>query len=115
MKNQEKAAQLIAAQQKKLKAESNAWYVGEQLKEMVDGDEWAAGVLAQELEQNKAKGLDKAKAEIAAYARQHREGNTGCCPPKKAEEILRKFYGIEKAESPAAPAADNLIKLEDFF
>lgn len=116
MTNQEKAVQLIERQQTKLQAESNAWYVGEQLKEMVAGDSWAAGVLVEELEKNPQKSVDAAESQIAEYAKQHKKGNTGCCPPQKAEEILRKFYGIEKEHAPdTTKGRGAAIRLEDFF
>lgn len=119
-----RAVALIEAQQEKMQAESNAWWLGEQLKEMITADAWAAGVVAEDLEQSRGKSLAAAERKIAEYASQHRQGNAGCCPPPVAERILREFFGIQRPEaSGGQPAAgqtvaapeEKLIALEDFF
>ena len=85
------------------------WMVGEQLKEMIrTGTDADGALLAADLEQ-KGMGLADAEKKIAAYARAHKEGNCGVCPPWEAERILREFYGdFEKqlegaAEGPRMP------------
>ena len=49
-------------------------------------------------------------------AKKNKVGNCGCVTPMEADEIIRKVYGIpERGAAPEAPAADNLVSLEDFF
>ncbi len=70
--------------------------VGEQLLDMARGDDHAAEILLTDLG-NKEMSIAKAEAKIRAYAdEQHKKlkGNCVGVSPKKAEEILRKFYGL---------------------
>ena len=70
--------------------------VGEQLLDMARGDDHAAEILLTDLG-NKEMSIAKAEAKIRAYAdEQHKKlkGNCVGVIPKKAEEILRKFYGL---------------------
>jgi hypothetical protein len=90
---------------------------------MVREDDHAAGILAEDLANNKDMSLAAAERKIEAYARQHKKGNCGCCPPPVAERILREFYGLGEADPSAcgirmtgdAKPAKKLIELEDFF
>ena len=107
----------IEAQQKTMKNKGAAYWVGEQLKEMIrTGTEEDGALLAQDLAQ-KGMGLADAEKKIEAYARAHKQGNCGCCPPWEAERILREFYGLEKraAAAPAVPATGKTISLLDFM
>lgn len=99
MTNLENAAALIAAQQEEIGKGKAAWYVGEQLKDILQGDEAAAGIVAADLAQ-KGMGLADCEKGIHDFAR----GNGGFCGPKDAEDIIRAFYGIEK-QTPDTPAA----------
>ena len=94
----EKAIELIEQQQTAMKGRGPAFYVGEQLKDILrDGGPGAARVVAQDLEQE-GMGLADCEKKIAEYAQAHRSGNCGVCPPQEAERIIRKFYGLEKLE-----------------
>lgn len=82
---------------------------GEQLLDMVRGDDAAAEILLTDLG-NKEMSIANAEKKIRAYADElHKKNKSNCVgvSPKKAEEILRKFYGLPTpAESPApAPAS----------
>lgn len=90
--------------------------IGEQLKEMAEGDEKVTELLIQDLQTDKMKLTDAAK-ELQKYSDEHRgKATCFCIPPKVAEEILRKFYGLpergaEKKQTATAPAID----LSDFL
>lgn len=93
MTDLEKAIEAIEKQQGKLKKFSMAHTVGEQLKDILRDQPTAAGIVLQDLE-NAGMGIVDCKKKIAAYAKEHREGNGGCCPPLEADRIIREFYGI---------------------
>ena len=91
MTDLEKAIEAIEKQQGKLKKFSMAHTVGEQLKDILRDQPTAAGIVLQDLANA---GMGDCEKKIAAYAREHREGNGGCCPPQEADRIIREFYGI---------------------
>ena len=124
MEKLQKAMEAIQKNQAKLKEGSMAYCVGEQLKGIVSVTPEAAELVAQDLENPKL-GLEACEKKIAEYARQHREGSTGCCDPITADKIIREFYGIPAAgrnwpQAPKQPEQekphrDNAISLADFF
>ena len=80
--------------------------VGEQLLDMARGDYRTAELLLTDLE-NADMSIEKAEKQIKAYAdelHKKRGGNCVGVSPKKAEEILRKFYGLPDPIATAAPA-----------
>lgn len=103
MSDLERAVELIEAQQKEVTDTDAAWFVGEQLKEMLHARPEAAGIVAVDLAQ---KGMRIADCEkkIDAFAQKHRKGNRGVCGPKDSDRIIREFYGIPAGgvEPPAA-------------
>lgn len=127
--NEQMVTELIRHQQEGLSESDNAYWIGEQLLDMVRGDEHAAGILAEDLANNKDMSLAAAERKIEAYARQHKKGHCGCCPPPVAERLLREFYGLgekkilrcaqddrEKgAQDDRGRTEPKLIELEDFF
>lgn len=122
--NEQVVLGLIRHQQEGLDETSAAWCVGEQLLEMVAGDEHAAGILAGDLANNKEMSLVHAERQIKAWVDKNHKGNVGVCTPKKAEEILRAFYGLGEAASAGGNAAGNRglqstakdeLDLEDFL
>lgn len=85
--------EIIEAQQKGIE-NSPAWMVGEQLKEICAADPHCAELVEKDLE-DPAMNLASAERQIKAWAdKQKRHGNCVCVPPNKAEEIIRKFYGL---------------------
>lgn len=112
---QEKAIVMIEAQQEKTRYHSNPWLVGEQLKDICRMEPRSAELIAQDLE-NEAMSIAEAEKKIKAFAKKYGGGVSGI----EADQILREFYGLPAAGSPApAPApdqdGDNVFRLEDFF
>ena len=113
MKTLTDALALIDRQQKSLPEHGAAWYVGEQLKEILRRESPAAAdLVATDLEQN-GMGIADCEKKIAAFASAHRQGNTGFCSSVDAERIIREFYGITMAEQ--KQAARKTIRLADFM
>lgn len=108
------AIEKIEAQQIGLE-NTPAWMAGEQLKDIIRREPWNEELLAQDLEV-KEMSLQKAAAQIKAYAdKQPRKGNCVCVPPNVAEKILREFYGLQAAapEQTSKPAETGK-KILDF-
>jgi hypothetical protein len=106
----------IEEQQKKLKEGDIAFYVGEQLKDICRSVPEQAELILHDLD-NPEMSIKKAEAKIAEYARNHKSGGCGCCPPQEADRILRDFYGLAPASVSSAPAEEKseIIDLADFF
>ena len=103
----------IAKQQPKQR--NDVWMVGEQLKDLLKAEPQWADMVERDLENQGQKLEDVAKL-IRERAQKNKTGSFGCVTPMEADEIIRKVYGIpERGAAPEAPAADNLISLEDFF
>ena len=116
---QTEAIQAIEAQQKKVKARSPQWMVGEQLKDICRMEPGSAELIAQDLQVAKMSIVD-AEKKIKAFADAHKTSNFSCVTPVEADRILREFYGLPAAEKSAPadflePPADNMLHLEDFF
>ena len=78
---------------------------GEQLLDMVRGDDEAAELLLTDLE-NESMSVENAEKQIRAYADELHKKKKGSCvgvSTKKAEEILRKFYGLPEVGAAAKP------------
>ena len=115
MNYQTEAIRAIEAQQAKVTARSPQWMVGEQLKDICRREPRSAELIAQDLK-NEAMSIAEAEKKIKALAKKHGGGVSGI----EADQILREFYGLPAAGSPApvpAPdqAGDNVLRLEDFF
>lgn len=106
----EQALRLIGEQQDKLK-DSPAFFVGEQLKELLRAEPEHAELVAQDL-QNEKMGLAELEKKIAEEARRNKKGNMGFCSPARAEEIIREFYGLGSGRRQAPAAA---LDLADFL
>lgn len=93
------------------------WMVGEQLKNMIRGDEAAAALLLTDLMQNKEMTLAAAEKKIAEQARKNKVGSCGCVTPAEAEDILREFFGLPARGATAAPQAERrkVVDLADFL
>ena len=104
----EKALEIIAAQQQKLKQGTAPWCVAEQLKDIVRTTPGAAELVAQDLTV-KDMSIEECEKKIAAFAKQHRNGNSGFCGPADADRIIRGFYGLPAAgvTAPIQPAEQS--------
>lgn len=109
--NQEQAIRAIEAQQAKVKERSPQWMVGEQLKDICRAEPRSAELIAQDLAVE-AMSITEAEKKIKAFADGHKTGNFSCVTPAEAEEILRKFYGVGKADSPVAPSPSLGLKID---
>ena len=84
----------IEQQQAAMKERGPAFYVGEQLKDILRAAGARAEALAaQDLEQP-GMGLADCEVKIAEYAKAHQAGGCGVCPPREAERIIRECYGL---------------------
>jgi len=85
--------------------------VGEQLLDMARGDDHVAELLLNDFGV-KDMTIEKAEKKIKAYADEVHKKNRGNCvgvSPKKAEEILRQFYGL-----PEPAAEEKLAEIDPF-
>ena len=105
------------------KENTDAWMVGEQLKDICGADPHCADLVEKDL-QDKSMNLTACAAKIRAYAdRQPRKGNCVCVPPNVAEGIIREFYGLpgaapkqeQAAARPAPLPEDDGLDLMDFL
>lgn len=109
----------IEAQQNGL-ANTQAYGVGEQLKDILRAEPWNAPLVARDLDLPEMS-IRECEKKIAAAAKK----NGGWCSGKQADEIIRKFYGLTTAPSTAPaepepkpeqkPRKRAAIRLEDFF
>lgn len=79
---------------------------GEQLLDMARGNDHVCELLLNDLDV-KDMTVEKAEKQIKAWADEVHKKNRGNCvgvSPKKAEEILRKFYGLPEAVKEEKPA-----------
>ena len=110
----------IEAQQKG-KENTAPWMVGEQLKDICRREPFAAELVDKDLDV-KEMSLAECEKKIKAWADSHKKGGCAVVPPNVAEEIIRKFYGIQKAEERAAEgvgpysgAGAEIIDFADFL
>ena len=88
--------------------------VGEQLKDICRESEHNADIVSTDLD-NPEMSIAECEWEIEAYARKHKNGNCGCCPPNVADGIIREFYGIPTADEAPKAAKANVLDLSDFL
>lgn len=120
---QERALELIRAQQKKAGEGSTVWCAGEQLAEITMAEPESAELLARDLELPEMS-IEKAEGKIRAYADKNRKGAKSFgVSPRIADGILRKFYGLQAQRTvlcagnrePSPVQDDDEIRLEAFF
>lgn len=122
----ERLVEKIREQQEKVSEYSDAFAVGEQLKEIARESGHNADVILTDLD-NANMSISQAALKIKAYANELHKKQKGNCvfvSPEKADEILRTFYGLEAADKQEASAGnsgakggsdDDLIDLDSFF
>lgn len=98
----------IGELQAELDPDSSAYEIGEQLKEICRRDLACEQILLEDL-QDPDMGLAAADKMLCDWGRNHRVGN--CCgiSGRKAEQLLREFYGLPAAgtEAPALAPVEN--------
>ncbi len=100
------------AKQQEGKENTAAYMVGEQLKDIIRGNEQAAELVIQDLE-NPDMSIEKCERKIKEYAdKQERKNSCVCVPPNVAEGIIRKFYGISEQ---AAAEKSGTVSLMDLM
>ena len=94
------------------------WMVGEQLKDICRRKPQYESIIMEDLE-NPAMGLEECEKQIKAWADKNKQGRSCVCvPPKVAEEIIRKFYGLGEAEpeqKAEQPKSASILDLEDLL
>ena len=109
----------IISQQEKLLG-TDAWMVGEQLKDICRAEPACADLVSADLE-NEGMGLTAAAKQIRAWAdKQPRKGNCVVVQPQVAEQIIRKFYGLpeagaEQGKQEAAAQNAGILDLSAFL
>lgn len=101
----EQAIAAVESQQSKMDKDSMAYCVGEQLKDIIRATPYAAEIVLGDLSM-KGMGVADCEKKIAEYAKAHKSGNCGCCPPTVADRIIREFYGIPVAGADLAKEPD---------
>ena len=109
----------IEAQQAKAGDHTDAWMVGEQLKDICRAEPRSAELIDKDLDV-KEMSIKAAAAKIKAFADKHKTGNFACVTPMEADRILREFYGLGKDPSPSLHSAQDdgaakIIDLGDFL
>lgn len=116
MNELEKVLQAIEEQQKKL-GDSPAFWVGEQLKDILRETPAAAQIVMEDFSAGHT--VAECEKKIKEYADKHRRGSAGFCPPQEADRIIREFFGITGCTQGATPAekrtARRAINLADFM
>ena len=109
----EKLVEIITEQQKGHKNE-DIFGIGEQLKDMAEGNAKITDLLINDLTTDGMKLQDAAK-----MFKKHADSIRGkksvvCITPKVADELLRKFYGLPSAQETERATAP-VIDLSDFM
>ena len=80
-----------------------------QLTDIVGGDERLAQIVCEDFDNNRT--VIECEKQIKAFVDKNHKGNSGCCPPQKAEEIIRENFGLGPAsEQPPAPTTMSAPK-----
>ena len=79
--------------QRKGHDEDAVYYCGEHILDICRGNEAFAEIVLTDLD-NAEMTVEKCEREIKKYADKHKKGNCAVVPPKVAEDIIRKFYGL---------------------
>lgn len=88
--------------------------VGEQLIDICRDDSVAQEIVNQDLDISEMS-ISKAAAEIKKYADSIKKNNFAFVSPQKAEEIIRKFYGIENTSVSSEPEQEPTQKQPEGF
>ena len=109
----EKLVDIITEQQKGHE-NTDVFGIGEQLKDMAEGNAKITDLLINDLTTEGMMLTDAAKV-LKKYADDnHGKANCFCITPKVADELLRKFYGLLSAQETERATAP-VIDLSDFL
>lgn len=87
------------------------YWIAEQIKDICRESDTNAEHVFNDIDDEKMS-IAEVEKKIAAYAGAH----GGCTPPKAADDIIRKFFGLaERAETPKSQTPAGIISLEDFI
>ena len=103
----------IEAQQAKENGRTDAWMVGEQLKDICRAEPRSAELIEKDLDV-KEMDLRSAAKKIKAFADSHKTGNFACVTPAEADRILREFYGLNTSAQ-GEGTRGKIIDLEDWL
>jgi len=115
--------EMIEAQQKG-KEDTTVFMVGEQLKDICRADPSCAAIVAEDLLQKEMsiEACEKKIKEHADKLKNEKKLKAVGVSPRKAEEIIRKFYGLPEAAGREAPMAEpasaahgGVLSLEDIL
>lgn len=109
----EKLVEIISEQQKGHENE-DVFGIGEQLKDMAEGNAKITELLINDLTTDGMKLLDAAKMFKKHADSIKGKNNMVCITPKIADGLLRKFYGLPEAKETITVAAPE-IDLSDFL
>jgi len=104
----------IEALQAKENGRTDAWMVGEQLKDICRAEPGSAELIDKDLDV-KEMDLRAAAGKIKAYADGHKTGSFACVTPMEADRILREFYGLNGPMKRGEAARGSVIDLADFL
>lgn len=93
---------------------TDAWMVGEQLKDICRAEPRSAALIEKDLDV-KEMDLRSAAKKIKAYADGHRTGSFACVTPAEAERILREFYGLDTSSPQGEGMRGQIVNLEDWL
>lgn len=89
---------------------------GMQILAIVGNDENSATLILEDFAAGQT--VQACEKEIKKWVDKNHKDNSGFCPPQKAEEIIRQFFGLGSGASDPAPQAKQktgIINLEDFL
>ena len=109
----EKLVEIISEQQKGHENE-DIFGIGEQLKDMAEGNDKITELLINDLTTDGMKLTDAAKMFKKHADTIKGKSNMVCITPKIADGLLRKFYGLPEAKETVTVAAPE-IDLSDFL
>lgn len=107
----DQALDKISHYQSSYKEDNKRYWVAEQIKDICRESDANAEHIFNDIDDEKMS-IAEVEKKIAAYAGAH----GGCTPPKAADDIIRKFFGLaERAETPKSQTPAGIISLEDFI
>lgn len=112
---QKAAIAAIEEQQKKISKGTAPWCCAEQMMDICRNEPDSAELILKDLAVPEMS-VTNAEKKIKAYADKHKSGNFSFVSPQKADEIIRKFYGLKTGtEQEASPEPAKIVNVLDFL